>query len=87
MSVADVRDGAPRLALSDAAGKSRLRLSVRAEDGKPLLGLSDEHGTTRAVLGSTSLVETTKPSAAEQTAESSLVLFDEDGKVLSKLPR
>jgi hypothetical protein len=49
------------------------------------LTLFDKDGQSRAVLGRTEL-ETIKTGTVEQRAESSLVLFDRDGKVLWQAP-
>lgn len=54
-------------------------------DGSVGLSLSDKEGRERAVLGHTAL-ERTRTGAVEQTAASSLVLFDKEGKVLWKAP-
>lgn len=54
-------------------------------NGTARLYLSDKEGTKRAVLGHTAL-ETIRTGVVEQTAASSLVLFDKDGKVLWKAP-
>jgi hypothetical protein len=74
------KDG-PRLALRDESEKVRVGLSVDGD--RPRLRLYDEKSKTRAVLGPTEL-ETT--GTGEQRPESSLVLFDRDGKVLWQTP-
>jgi hypothetical protein len=98
-------DYSPSLTMDDAAGKTRvdlsmvhgdpsLNLSDKQEKGRaslevfedvPSLELFDKEGKTRATLGSASL-ETIKTGATEQTAESSLVLFDKEGKVIFQVP-
>jgi len=50
-----------------------------------LTALVAEKGTNRAVLGTADLV-TTRTGAETKTAESSLVLFDKDSKVLWEAP-
>jgi hypothetical protein len=51
----------------------------------PSVNLLDNHEKTRAVLGSVDL-RTIKTGATERTAESSLVLFDKQGKVIFQAP-
>jgi hypothetical protein len=100
-----ITSGAPSLDLSDKDGKKRASLEVLQEnpsldlfdnDGKvraslemngdaASLDLFDKTRKTRATLGSASL-ETIKTGATEQTAESSLVLFDKKGKVIFRAP-
>ena len=72
------------LHLRDRDGKSRLRLALSG-DGSPALELRDKGAQPRAVLGRVD-VERTKTGALEQRAESSLVLFDKDGKVIWQTP-
>jgi hypothetical protein len=74
-----VFEGHPHLVFYDAAGKVRADLSVF--DGNPSLELSDKAGVSRAVLGATSL-NTIKTGEVTTRPESSLVLFDKDGKVM-----
>jgi hypothetical protein len=73
----------PDLVLYDATGKPRASLAVF--EGDPGLVLYDAAGKTRAALGATSL-ETIKTGAITKRSESSLVLFDKEGKVLWKAP-
>jgi hypothetical protein len=75
-------DGRAGLMINDKGGAS-IRLSAEP-DG---LGLTiiDKDGTSRAVLGSTSL-ETIGTGALSARPESSLVLFDERGKVIWSAP-
>jgi hypothetical protein len=49
------------------------------------VALFDKDGKQRAALGSTDLV-TVKTGAEQRTAESSLVLFDRERKVIFKAP-
>ena len=73
----------PSVLLFDQSEKCRAYLKL-GEDGKPSMSLSDAE-RPRATLGCTPL-EITKTGATERTAESSLVLFDKEGKVLYQLP-
>jgi len=77
-------DSAPTLTMDDAAGRTRVDVSITGDSG-PALNLSDKDGKLRAAFGSTAL-EVTKTGATEQTAESSLVLFDKKGKVMFRAP-
>lgn len=77
-------NGIPCLSLSDAEGKTRAMLYLDA-DGHASLSFSDVNGKVRAAMGKTAL-ETIRTGATEQTAESSLVLFDKDGKVMWQAP-
>ena len=77
-------DGNPILGLYDEKGKSRATLGL-LRDGGPSLTFCDEKGRSRAELGVSSL-ETIRTGAVEKRAESSLVLFDKDGKVLWAAP-
>ena len=61
----------------------RIRLSV--DDDGPSIDLLDKNWHTRATLGSTSLTAT-RTGAVKKTAESSLVLFDKDDKVIWSTP-
>jgi hypothetical protein len=100
-----ITDDAPALDLSDQAGKTRaslqvirdvpsldlfdnegkVRESLEMVDDAPSLKLFDKNRKMRATLGSAGL-ETIKTGATEQTAESSLVLFDKEGKVMFRAP-
>ena len=51
----------------------------------PSFALLDHAGKTRAVLGGVAL-ERDRTGSVEQRAESLLVLFDRDGKVIWKAP-
>ena len=76
--------GSPLITLYDEEGTGRAGLSL-FPDGSPSITLHDEKGKVRAALGTTSL-EATRTGAMEKRAESSLVLFDKDGKVLGEAP-
>jgi hypothetical protein len=78
---------APFLAMWDKEGEMTVHLGYQpAEaDAGPSLSLSDQEGHVRATLGSTELV-TVKTGATQRTAESSLVLFDRENKVIFKAP-
>lgn len=78
------RNGIPVLQLSDQKGKIRTQLELKPS-GLPSLTLSDDKEQHRAVLGTTSLVNK-NTGAKTQTAESSLILFNEDGKVIWETP-
>lgn len=69
--------------LLDNTGTKRVGLSVG--DGETTLGLFDESGSKRASLGTT-MITVTKTGEKRQLAESSLVLFDKDGKLLFQAP-
>lgn len=68
----------------DKAGKNRLVLGVSG-DGSPALRLIDKAGVVRADLGSTSL-KMKRTGEVVQRPESSLVLFDDAGKVVWSAP-
>jgi hypothetical protein len=76
--------GAPYLALFDKQHQ-RIGLAVDEGDGASALTLSDQDGHDRAVLGSTD-IEGEKTGNSERTAESSLVLFDKEGRVMFQAP-
>jgi len=66
--------------------KQYKRIGMRTtDDGNPSLEVSDSNHRVRAALGCTNL-ETMKTGETRQTAESSLVLFDKEGKVMWKAP-
>ncbi len=75
------RDVAKYIALMN---KSGISLVTTSREGSQI-ELRDPNGKSRAVLGSASL-ETTHTGAVTKRAESSLVLFDKQGKVLWKAP-
>jgi hypothetical protein len=72
------------LELYDAIGHSRLHLGLDAGDALSLR-LFDKDEKVRATFGSASLAAVAT-GATEQTAESSLVLFDKAGKVIFRVP-
>lgn len=78
------RKGGPSIILMDSQMKSRALFGLN-EEGEPLLSLLDENGRLRLALGS---AEFTNPQTGlpEKRACSSIVLFDEDGKVLWSAP-
>ena len=76
--------GAPGLDLLDGTGAMRASLSL-SPDGSPKLDLSDATGKRRAVLGAANL-EAAKTGEETKRSESSLVLFDKDGKVIWQAP-
>ena len=75
---------AGRFEVVDSRGKLRAMLSMMP-DGRPVLSLHDKDGRIRAVLGATEL-EAIRTGESTKTAESSLVLFDKDGKVMWRAP-
>ena len=75
--------GEPLVALYDKAETTRVGLSV-GDDG-PRLRLYDKAGKMRAALGTVPL-ENTATGSTETRAESSLVLFNQRGRVLWKAP-
>jgi hypothetical protein len=77
-------DGTVGLSLLDAAGKTRAVFAMFS-DGTPGMYLQDEAGKTRAALGSVSVLANT---TGEKTirAESSLLLFDKDGRLMWQAP-
>jgi len=74
---------APDLGLYDKAETPRVGLSV-GDDG-PALRLYDKAGKERAALGTTEL-KNTATGSTETRAESSLVLFNQRGRVLWEAP-
>ncbi len=68
----------------DSQGKVCAALGLKS-DGTSALALRDKDGKGRAVLGTTEL-ETIRTGESGKTAESSLVLFDKDGKGLWQAP-
>lgn len=77
-------DDSPGLILLDDKGELRAGLGL-LPDGGPRLELSDEKSQTRAAVGVTDL-EATATGEARRTAESSVVLFDREGKVIWRAP-
>lgn len=68
-------------------GKGSAGLTI-LPDGSPVLELTDNQGRPRAVLGRTTLRSSQggRIEVAEQRPVSSLVLFDDDGKLIWKTP-
>ena len=77
--------GDPDLSLWDEGGEARACLGVSEEDGGAFLSLNDKSGAGRARLGASPL-KTAPTGVAERRPESSLVLSDENGKVLWSAP-
>ena len=77
----DVFGGEPHVSLFDKHAEIRVDIGVR----DPAVSLYDTDGRLRAALGATKL-EMTRTGPVEQTPESSLVLFDKEGKVLWRAP-
>lgn len=77
--------GGPTLILMDSAMKNRALLGLR-KDGEPYLTLLDKNGQIRATLGS---IELKNPltGSREKRPSSSLVFFDEDGKIIWCAPK
>lgn len=75
--------GEPTLALFNKKEHIAAELSVLS--GEPSLTLFDQDQKLRAVLGSIPL-ESTRTGIAQKRPVSSLVLFDEDGRVIWKVP-
>jgi hypothetical protein len=73
----------PRLAFINANAKEQIVL--KAPKKGPTLQLSDANGKTRAALGVASLTAT-RTGERTETSPSSLILFDEEQKVLWKVP-
>jgi hypothetical protein len=79
-----VSDAGDALSFSDKSGKPRAMLGARGIDTS--LDLYDEAGTLRASLGNGDL-KNSETGSTEHRAESSLVLFKEDGKVAWEAPQ
>jgi hypothetical protein len=79
------KGGGPSLALMDGRMKNRAVLGLW-EDGEPYLTLLDKNGQVRATLGSTELKDSLTGSR-ERRPSSSLVLFDEEGKIIWSAPQ
>jgi len=78
--------GDPTLRLWDSAGELRVALDVAGPGGGPALSLWDCAGELRAAVGTTPVLETIKTGETTTRPESSLVLFDKNGKVLWRAP-
>ena len=79
------KGGGPSIALMDGRMKNRAVLGLW-EDGEPYLTLLDRSGQVRATLGSTILRDSLTGSSIRRPS-SSLVLFDEDGKIIWSAPQ
>lgn len=79
------KGGGPSIALMDSRMKNRAVLGLW-EDGEPYLTLLDRSGQVRATLGSTILRDSLTGSSVRRPS-SSLVLFDEDGKIIWSAPQ
>ena len=75
----------PSLTLMDGTMKNRAVLGLW-EDGEPYLRLLDENGQVRATLGSTVLRDSLTGRSVRRPC-SSLVLFDEKGKIIWSAPQ
>jgi len=76
--------GGPSFILMDGEMKNRAVLGLK-EDGAPHLTFLDNNGQLRATFGSTDL-KNPFTGLAEKRPCSSLVLFDEDGKIIWSAP-
>jgi hypothetical protein len=79
------KGGGPSLTLMDGRMKNRAVLGLW-EDGDPYLTLLDRNGQIRATLGSTVLRDSLTGSSVRRPC-SSLVLFDEKGKIIWSAPQ
>jgi hypothetical protein len=75
----------PYIALRDKDGKERLSLTL-TDTGEPTLIFYDNNGKERAVLGTMDITRMKRTGAIEERSYSSLVLFDQDGKIVWKAP-
>jgi hypothetical protein len=76
--------GEPGLQLYDQDENGRVDLSLKA-NGRPGLELSDSNARVRAAFGSTEIVAP-DTGQVERRQVSSVMLFDQDGKVLWQVP-
>jgi len=76
--------GEPVLTLSDKDGKSRASLVLLA-DGSPSFYLKDQGGKVRSAMGAIS-IQAMQTGEITQRSESSIVLFNKDGKAVWKTP-
>jgi hypothetical protein len=79
------KGGGPSLTLMDDRMKNRAVLGLW-ENGEPYLTLLDRNGQVRATLGSTLLRDSVTGSSVRRPC-SSLVLFDENGKIIWSAPQ
>ena len=85
MILQPLKGGGPSLTLMDGRMKNRAVLGLW-EDGEPYLTLRDRNGQVRATLGSTDLKHPLT-GANIRRPSSSLVLFDEEGKIIWSAPQ
>ena len=85
MILQPLKGGGPSLTLMDGRMKNRAVLGLW-EDGEPYLSLRDRNGQVRATLGSTDLKHPLT-GANIRSPCSSLVLFDEEGKIIWSAPQ
>ena len=78
-------DGSPTLSFYDRESNRRVMLQTFG-DGSTALDLFDRDQRIRASLGTAELTLDTT-GATEKTSPSTLVLFDHDGKVITRLPQ
>jgi hypothetical protein len=79
------KGGGPSLTLMDGRMKNRAVLGLW-ENGEPHLTLLDRNGQVRATLGSTVIRDSMTGSSVRRPC-SSLVLFDEKGKIIWSAPQ
>jgi hypothetical protein len=75
----------PSLVMMDSQGRNRALFGLR-EDGEPHITFLDGNGQMRAVLGSVGF-ESNLTGLKETRSRSSLVLFDERGKIIRSAPQ
>lgn len=85
MILQPLKGGGPSLTLMDSRMKNRAVLGLW-EDGEPYLTLLDRNGQVRATLGSTDLKHPLTGANVRRPC-SSLVLFDEEGKIIWSAPQ
>jgi hypothetical protein len=85
MILQPLKGGGPSLTLMDSRMKNRAVLGLW-EDGEPYLTLLDRNEQVRATLGSTE-VKNSLTGANVRRPCSSLVLFDEEGKIIWSAPQ
>jgi hypothetical protein len=80
------RAGSVFLVMFDAGGKNRVNLSLTPQG--PSLAFYDPSGQARTILGSTSTVASriSENGIVERAPASSIVLFDKNGRLLSRAP-
>lgn len=85
MILQPLKGGGPSLTLMDSRMKNRAVLGLW-ENGEPYLTLLDSNGQVRATLGSTDLKHPLTGANVRRPC-SSLVLFDEEGKIIWSAPQ